>query len=114
MPPFRHKSHVAGKLKEDGGRGCGEKTQSDGTGFGWQISVATGQDVTSIVGAGGTAYSAIAQRVEMIAQGNEQTHASMADSSENAKNLSHLAHSLQASVEHFRLPGERWKADPGS
>jgi methyl-accepting chemotaxis protein len=47
----------------------------------------------------------IAQRVEMIAQGSEQTHTSMADSSEKAEDLAHLAHSLQASVEHFRLPG---------
>jgi methyl-accepting chemotaxis protein len=47
----------------------------------------------------------IAQRVEMIAQGSEQTHTSMADSSEKAEDLARLAHSLQARVEHFRLPG---------
>lgn len=47
----------------------------------------------------------IAQRVELIAQGIEQTHATSAESSSRSSALVELSRALKKSVQHFNVPG---------
>lgn len=71
-----------------------------------QSSLEVGKVVESIVNAlreQAAASTDIAQRIEMIAQGIEQTHAASAESSRRSGVLVELSHTLKESVRRFRV-----------
>ncbi|WP_215781412.1 methyl-accepting chemotaxis protein [Paludibacterium sp. B53371] len=70
---------------------------------GMQLALARVQDVAASTREQSLASSSIAQQVEMIASGVEETRASMARTADQVASLEQLSHTLQESVSRFRL-----------